>query len=231
MSYRRLGIVLTVALLIALALRAEEGGHGHYMPGAAASFIDAFPGRTGLALVPTFVGYEGDASRSQEIPIIGGVALRLDARADAVLLPVIYQTPLGLLGGHYAVGLVLPYVWAETTGQVTVGGQTARRHDAAEGLGDIALLPVVVGWTRGDLKADVRLIVYTPTGEYSKHDLANVGLNYWTFEPEVSVSYLSSKIGLQVSAFAGICINTDNEATDYRSGDQFHLEVTVAQHL
>jgi len=96
---------------------------------------------------------------------------------------------------------------------------------------DRILLPFMLGWVRGDLKYDMRLFVYTPTGEYDQDDLANVGKNYWTFEPVVSLSYISSKIGLEVSAFAGVDFNTKNDATDYQTGDQFHLDLTVAQHL
>jgi len=226
--------IFTLALLYSPALRAEEGGSGHYMPGASASFIDAMPGRTSLAAVPTYTYYQGEASGNRQIAIIGGTALRLDANFNAISVPVIYQTPLRLLGGNYAAGIVLPYAWVETTGSLTFANTnlpSGFRRDTASGLGDIALLPFTLAWTNQDLKYDARLFVYAPTGEYDQNDLANVGKNYWTFEPEVSISYLSSKIGLEVSAFAGLCFNTENEDTDYQSGTQFHLDMTVAQHL
>ncbi|MDX9974816.1 MAG: transporter, partial [FCB group bacterium] len=76
-----------------------------------------------------------------------------------------------------------------------------------------------------------RFGIYAPTGDFTKGKLANVGLNYWTFEPSVSFSYLSSKIGLEISAFTGMSFNTKNDATDYQSGDVFHLDLTVAEHL
>jgi len=231
---RELLTLLAAAALLAPTLRAEEGGSGHYLPGAAASFIDAFPGRTGLAAVPSFVYYDGGASTSRQITIIGGTALNLEGTAYAATLPLIYQTPLGLLGGHYAAGVVLPYGWVETTGTLTFANTnlpSGYRRDTANGLGDIALLPFMLGWTNGGLKYDVRLFIYAPTGEYDKEELANVGKNYWTFEPEISISYFGSKTGLELSAFAGICFNTENEATDYQTGAQFHLDMTVAEHL
>jgi len=234
MKNKTLVSLFTIALLFAPALRAEEGGSGHYMPGAAASFIDAFPGRTALAAVPTYTYYQGKAGGSRNIPIIGGTALNLDATAHATIVPLIYQTPFEVLGGHYAGGVVIPYVWVETTGRLNFANTnlpSGYRRDTANGLGDVALLPFMLGWTRGDLKYDLRLFVYTPTGEYDQNDLANVGKNYWSFEPEVSLSYLSSKIGLEVSAFAGVDFNTKNDDTDYQTGDQFHLDVTLAEHL
>jgi len=35
---------MTCVLSMATTARAEQGGSAHYMPGAMASFIDAFPG-------------------------------------------------------------------------------------------------------------------------------------------------------------------------------------------
>jgi hypothetical protein len=94
------------------------------------------------------------------------------------------------------------------------------------------LMPFMLGWTNGpDLKYDVRLGIYAPSGDYEVGKLANAGRNYWTFEPAVSVSWLSTKIGTEVSVFAGLDFNTENDATDYQSGTSFHLEGTVAQHL
>jgi hypothetical protein len=82
-----------------------------------------------------------------------------------------------------------------------------------------------------DFKYDARCAVFAPTGEYDQNQLANVGLGYWTFSPEVTFSWLSSKIGTEVSLFAGLDFNTKNTDADYQSGDLFHLDATVAQHL
>ncbi|MCB1128113.1 MAG: transporter, partial [Verrucomicrobiae bacterium] len=84
-------------------------------------------------------------------------------------LPLIYQTPLELLGGHYAGGAVFPYVWLDTSASLSFanpGLPSGFRRDTANGLGDIALLPFMLGWVRGDLKSDVRLFVYAPSGDY-----------------------------------------------------------------
>jgi hypothetical protein len=74
----------------------------------------------------------------------------------------------------------------------------------------------MLGWTGlgSELKYDVRLGVYGPTGDYDKGVLANVGKNYWTFETAVSFSYISSKIGLEVTAFAAMDFSTENNKTD-----------------
>jgi len=231
----------TAALLVLVALatglptcaRAEEGGSGHYVPGAAASFIDALPGRPGLAVANYFTFYQGSASLSRELPFGGLLVSGPEATFYADTVAAVYETPLRLLGGNYAVAIAISYVWVEVKGTVTAGGASRTVRDTADGLGDLTFYPFMLGWTAlgGDLKADVRFGIYAPTGDFREGRLANPGKNYWTFEPGGSISWLSSRIGLEVSAFTGFDINTKNDATDYQTGSQFHLDLTVAQHL
>ncbi len=234
-KYLAFGTLLAIAILAPVFSQAEEGGSGHYMPGANASFVDALPGKPGLAVANFFSFYDASA----EISKVGGlVTAGLDATAYADTLVALYQTPLKLLGGYYAIGMAIPYVWLEVKGEIQLtkpDGGTIKftKRDTANGFGDITVYPFMLGWTGlgGDLKYDVRLGIYVPTGDYKNGDLANVGKNYWTFEPAGSVSYISRKIGLELSAFAGLDFNTKNNDTEYRTGDQFHLDVTIAEHL
>jgi hypothetical protein len=105
--------------------------------------------------------------------------------------------------------------------------------DSADGLGDMSLIPFMLGWTNlaPDLKLDTRLTIYAPTGDYTQGRLANVGKNYWTFEPGIMASWISSKIGTEISLYTGVDFNTENDATQYTSGTSLHLDLTVAQHL
>jgi len=233
-------VSITCALALATASRAEEGGSAHYMPGATASFIDAFPGQPGgLAVLNYFTYYDANASRSRPLPFGGLLTANAHATAYADTLAGVYQTPWDVLGGGLAFGVAVPYVWLEVDGQAqrigpggTLGPAFSAR-DTANGVGDITLIPFMLGWTNllPDFKLDTRLGLYAPTGEYEKGRLANVGKNYWTFEPGIMGSWLSSKIGTEVSLYAGVDFNTRNDATDYQSGSSLHLDATVAQHL
>jgi len=224
-----LALAITACFLPSAA-RAEEGGSGHYAPGATADFIDTLPGKPALVIANAFTYYKGDAT--PPIDFAGKSVLHADATLYADSLFALYETPLRLFGGHYAVATVIPYVWLEVNGRVSVGPLTPKVSDSANGLGDITLYPFILGWTNAsDMKYDVRLGIYAPTGDYEKGKLANPGRNYWTFEPTVSFSWLSSKIGTEVTIFTGFDINTKNEDTDYQSGASFHLDGTVAQHL
>jgi len=226
--------LVALTILVPHSVQAEEGGSGHYMPGATASFIDTLPGKPGLAVANFFNYYSASASASKQLPTGGLLTGGLDATAYSDMVVALYLTPLKLLGGYYGVGMAIPYVWMEAEGTVTGPlGRTFSSSDTENGIGDITLYPFMIGWTglNGDLKYDVRFGIYAPTGDYEKGKLANVGKNYWTFEPAVSVSYISSKIGLELTSFAGMDFNTKNDDTDYQTGNQFHLDLTAAEHL
>ncbi len=227
------GALVACAIMLPVSIYAEEGGSGHYTPGATASFFDTLPGKPGLALANFFNYYDASAGITRQLPFAGSLTANIDATCYADILMAIYQTPLKLLGGSYAVATAIPYVWLEIKGNVSRGGRTISLRDSANGIGDIVVYPFMLGWVglNGDLKYDARLGIYTPTGDYEKGKLANLGKNYWTFEPAVSLSYISSKIGLEVSAFAGMDFNTKNNETEYQTGSQFHLDFTVAEHL
>ncbi len=233
-----LSVFMVSTILIPLSAHAEEGGSGHYTPGGTASFIDTLPTKPGLFVANYFSYYDADASISSPVPSGGLITAGLDARAYADTVAILYQTPLKLLGGYYGVGLIIPYVWVEAKGMVQltlpgVGTFEVARRDTDNGIGDIMLYPFMIGWNslNGELKYDIRLGIYTPTGNYEQGKLANVGKNYWTFEPAAAVSYISSRIGLELSAFAGVDFNTENNKTDYQTGTQFHVDLTAAEHL
>ncbi|MGO9375335.1 MAG: transporter [Syntrophobacteraceae bacterium] len=210
---------------------AAEGGIGHYVPGALADFGDMAP-PSGLALMNWYNYYNGSAGAGTQIEEGGLVAANLRATSNAEMVGAAYTSQYGILGGKFAAGLIIPYIWMNVTGSITgPRGNTFSRTDFANGMGDMVLMPFWLNWTCGDFKWAVLLDVYAPTGAYNTRQLANVGLNYWTFEPVVQFSYISKKIRLEISTTAGFDFNTENEATNYQSGDVFHIDATVAEHL
>jgi hypothetical protein len=231
---------ITCALALTATSRAEEGGSAHYLPGAAASFIDAFPGKPGgLAVLNYFTYYDASSPANLRLPIGGLLTENVDATVYADTIAAFYQTPWNVLGGGFAFGVAVPYVWLEVDAQAQrigpsgVPGPVFAARDTANGFGDMTIYPFMLGWTNlvKDLKLDLRLGIYAPTGEYEQGRLANVGKNYWTFEPGVMASWLSSKIGTEVSLYTGVDFNTENQDANYTSGTSLHLDLTVAQHL
>jgi hypothetical protein len=233
---KALGIAAIVAVLfggVAPSVRAEEGGSGHYAVGSMAAFIDTLPGLPGAwGIANFFMYYDGSASNTLPLPNAGQFVLGMHARAYVDTPLVMHETKTKLLGGDYGYAIGIPFIKLEVEGTVTgPQGNTYTTRDSATGLGDIVVYPLMIIWKKNDIKYIAQFGVYAPTGGYEEGRLANLGKNYWTFEPAAAISWISSKIGTEVTAYAGFDFNTRNNATDYLSGTSFHFDSTVAQHL
>ncbi|WP_295413852.1 transporter [uncultured Thiodictyon sp.] len=210
---------------------AAEGGVGHYLPGGMATLIDRPPTKPGWVVEPIVLHYEGSASASRAIPIAGTLTAGLRASSDAVMLGGLYTLTQTPFGAHYSLGAYVPYVWASVTAQLDTPLGTVRRRDRAAGFGDLTLIPAMLAWQTGFWQVSATLPVYAPTGQYQQGRLANPGLNYWTFDPTLGVSYGNDKSGLNASLYLGLAMNTENPATRYHSGSTLHLDASIQQLL
>lgn len=231
---RMVASIAILALAFITTARAEEGGVGHYAPGSFASFVDVLPDKPSVGVFNYFTYYNGDANASRQFPIAGRLALGVEATAYADTIGAFWTTPVKILGANYAVGVAIPFVWNSVTAQVTLpSGGKGQRSDSANGLGDMEFWPVALSWTalNKDLHVDFLGGIYAPTGGYETNRLANQGLGYWTFEPGLLVSYLGQKNGFEATTYIAYDFNTTNHNTNYQSGQVFHIDATVAQHL
>ena len=227
---------LACALALATAVHAEQSGAGHYASGGFSDFSTTAPAAPGWTFANLALWYDNArAGGDRGLPFGGSVAANIKVQQYAELPGVLYSPPFQILGAQPSVGLILPYIWVQVRalGDITtrLGERSPGRTDWASGFGDMVLLPAMLCWTNGDFKYGFQPLIFAPTGEYDKTKLANVGLGYWTFTPVVSFSWLSSKIGTEFSVFTGVDFNTKNDSADYQSGDIFHVDATLAQHL
>jgi len=218
-------------ILLPPSLPAEEGGSGHYLPGSIASFVDGTPS------APTFVtrlnAIYYDGSFGGALPVAGLAPVNVGAQSYAAGLTLLWRPKFELAPGlSYALSTTIPFVWLEVKGDLTAGARTVRRSSSVNGLGDMVLMPLMLNYTVSrDVHLDFRTGVYAPTGDYEIGRLANTGKNFWTIEPTVGFLYFGQKNGFEASVYAGLDFNTENEATSYQSGSQFHIDGTLAQHF
>jgi hypothetical protein len=224
-------VVAALALACPLAALAAEGGTGHYIPGGTATLIDLAPTKPGWVVEPIYLYYSGSAAPSREFPIAGSVAAGMSATSNALLLGGLYTFEQKVLGAHYSAGAFLPYVWMDVSADLNTTLGTVRRKDSASGIGDMTLIPVMLAWKSESWQYNALLPIYAPTGQYEAGRLANPGLNYWTFDPTVGVSYNNEKNGFNAALYAGIGLNTQNNATGYESGSMLHIDGSVQQLL
>jgi hypothetical protein len=206
---------------------AGEGGTSHVMPGANATLVDLPPTSPGGFVKPMYIHYRGDASA--KVPTAAGVIANLNADADTFVLGVGYGFEETVLGGaHYSVAAFLPYTWLSISGNSPARGGIGIQNDVS-GLGDLTLVPVLLGWKSEHWQYDFLMPIYAPTGSYQTGRLGNTGLNYWTFDPIVGVAYSNNQSGLTAAAHMGYAMNTENNATQYESGNVLHFDTAVQQ--
>jgi len=221
------GVLLAALSCVPLPTYAGEGGVSHILPGANATLVDLPPTSPGWFAKPMYVNYNGDASA--QIPTAAGITTNMHADVNTVIVGGGYgfeQTVLG--GAHYAAVAFLPYSWISISGDTAaLGGKQI--HNSVSGVGDLTVVPVLLGWKSDDWQYDFLMPIYAPTGSYEVGRLGNTGLNYWTFDPIVGFSYNNPKSGFNAAAHLGYAMNTENNATNYKSGDILHLDASIQQ--
>lgn len=221
-------------LLLSSQVQATEGGGSIYAGGNEDFMAGALP-PPGLHFINYFLWYHADEYRDLRInaPGIGGARARdifgedpdfdLDVFVNAFRF--IYVSKYKVLDGDLGFHLILPLM----SMNVDVSLPFAELSDNNAGLGDITFGPVV-GWHSKNLHFVAGLDFNAPTGDYDKDELANLGRNYWNFEPALAFTYLSDG-GFEVSAKLMYDFNLENPDTNYTSGQEFHFDYLIGQHI
>ncbi len=241
LSLKRLLLAVSVAFGIALicgsrTAMAEEGGTGHYFPGSMADIADAVPPDPAFIVRYNQIYYGGSAGKNQPLPIAGVTALGVHATSWGEGITLLWRPPLDLpKRWSYAMSATVPFLQVTIDANAVVpigGGINVERSGSLGSLGDLVVMPLMVNYNvNPSFNVNFRFAEYLPTGSYQLHRLANTGKNYATAEPTVAFMYLGPKNGREADLFIGFDFNTEDDATHYQTGTQFHMEGTLAQHL
>lgn len=208
------GAGLCLLATLHFGAHATEGGGSSYPMGAENYMSGAMP-PPGL-YSQFFVGhYEADSlrdNRGDKVPI------DFHVRANSLSPRLIWVTEQQLFGASLAFHAIVPLVDLK----VEVQGQSQSK----QGLGDIIFGPALGFHHSEKLHTILALDFIAPSGEYDRGDLANIGRNYWVVEPVLAVSYVDPA-GLNLDAKIMYDFNLRNDATDYRSGQELHMDYAV----
>ena len=223
--------VLLITLVVACAPTlsyAAEGGYSNYVPGTYGDFAAAVEPPSMFTIRNDIYYYQADGGRSVRSGLI-----EADADLEFIMdfLTLLYKPDIEILGAHYALGVFIPFVHADIDTGISIGNLQVRQQDDTFGLGDITLIPGILFWNRGNFHFTLAEYIVTPTGEYDTNDLANTGLNYWTFDTDFAVTYLNEKTGQDYSVNIGYSYNTENSDTNYQTGEEIHIDYMVNQFL
>jgi hypothetical protein len=149
-------------------------------------------------------------------------------------LTPVWVTPLEVLGGHLSFALTIPVgsvkLTTDSAFASSLGLGAAPRPDTTSSVGDI-YAHSFVGWHAGDLHWRLGATAIVPSGAYEEGALGNIALNRPAADVFGGVTWLDPKLGLEFSAIAGLTCNGENRATHYRTGNELHVDWTVARHF
>ena len=213
---------------ISTTAHAAEGGYTNYIPGTYGDF--------GMALAPTETWtlrndlYFYDASGEKSVRN-GRLELSTDLQFLMNFTTVLYKPEIEVVGGTFATGIFFPLVGVDIDASLASTSGSIATSDRTSGIGDIVLIPFAIFWNRENIHTSFSFLVITPTGSYSTDNLVNNGLNYWSFDTNFALTYLNPESGFEASCNLGYIYNSENQDTDYQSGQELHFDVALNQYL
>ena len=234
---RRNVLGLTVLLGIHAAMAGEaiaaEGATGVYLLGSKQDMAGFLP-PPGVYLVDMNYLYSGRANASLDF---GGVTLTGNIKADAYykIPTLLWVTPGQVLGGNFGVSLTAPIGWKDVSADATLTGPNGGTlsggvNDSDTAFGD-PLIGATLGWHTGNLHYSMNVLYNAPLGFWKTGNASNIGFNRSALDFTPAFTWLDPKIGFEVSAAAGMTFNFENPDTNYKTGNEFHVEWAVKQHL
>ncbi len=221
--------IAAIAILSATPALAVEGALGRPISGASINpYAGVVPPAPGWMLGISELYYQGNIGGGATIPVGVNLTLDLDLKASFTPITLTYIWDTHNPRWNFASAIALPIVWIEAEADVTIGPLTGKRKEDEFGLFDITLVPIVASYHISQTEhLSFGLTVWAPTGKYDSDDLANLGLNKWTFIPTVAYTKVFAKPNIELSASLGVHFSTENHDTDYKDGILTDLEFTV----
>lgn len=221
-----LAAVLAVSAAIPSAV-AGEGGSSHYMAGTQGDFVMALIGPKGFYVRNDLLYLSGDIG---SVTLGNRVYASASQRVWTDMIKAIYLSDVGILGGRFAAVLTVPVVFNAKVSGNLVAPPVGERSGSRSGIADVTATGFL-NWNHGMSHFSSGVNVYIPVGGYNPDDIINRGRNYWSFVPTFSYTWLHPKRGHEFSGTTGVFLNTTNNATHYKTGNEWYGDFVAAQHL
>ncbi|WP_441227947.1 SphA family protein [Tardiphaga sp. 20_F10_N6_6] len=214
--------------------RAAEGATGAYLLGTRGPGAGITP-PPGVYFQDDTYFYSGKLGGGRTLPT-GGLLVANVSQETWINLPTtIWVTPAKIFGGDLAFSLTTPFGEPRVNANLLVnsprfGPIGVNAVDSELALSDF-FINSFVGWHSGNFHWQVGVGGVIPSGTYVPGQLSNASLNRPAIDVFTALTWLDPTLGWDLSASAGFTFNQPNTATDYKSGDEFHLEWAATKYL
>ncbi|HEY2358329.1 MAG TPA: transporter [Phenylobacterium sp.] len=223
---------LFVGAIWAQGAQASEGGSSVYLLGSGGPGAAILPPIQGVFLANTLYYYDGKATGGKDFLLGGNLVTGLKAKITADFASVLWVPSTAFLGDTtLALGVALPVGYPDVNVSAVITGPLGNSFDVSRSqsawiVGD-PLVITSLGWKRGNVSVQASNLINIPAGDYRKGQLANLAFHRWADDFSLATTWHDDKVGWDVSGKAGLTFNGKNDATQYRTGTEFHLEGSV----
>ena len=215
--------------------KAAESAVGVYLLGARGPMAGFTP-PPGVYFQDDTYFYDGKISGGRSLPFGGLLVANVSATTWMNLPTTMWVTPAKILGGDLAFSATVP-----TFGEPRVNASLlvnsprlgpigANVTDARVNLSDF-LVSSFLGWHSGNFHWQLGVSGVIPSGSYVTGQLSNASLNRPAVDVFGTLTWLDPAIGVDLSMAMGVTFNQVNRATDYKTGDEFHLEWAASKYI
>jgi hypothetical protein len=209
--------------------KAAEYGFSNYRLGGLAFGAGVIPPLPGLYVSAVTGVYSGEIKGTLNF---AGVPLSAGAKVEAFTTAanVLYVPEKKLFGGSLGLSVTVPIGHVDLDATVSAGPLAGSRSVDGWGLGDITPM-LQLGWQQGSLSHQVYIQGFLPTGRYDVGFVPIIGLNRPGIDTGWTFTWTDPSTKLQFNGGLGITFNFENEATNYRSGNEFHFEWAIGREI
>jgi hypothetical protein len=227
-------LVIWAGFIITSAHAAEDG-KSFFIGGLAGPMSGVLP-PPGTYIASDTIIASAKAGANEAIPDAGLLTVGLQGDTLAEFLSVIWVAPKQVLGGNFALGAGMiagradAQVNAILSSIVPVESSSADLDDKVTAFGDPVLI-AKLGWHNGPFHWNIGSILNIPVGQYDAGQLVNMGFNRWIIDVTAGFTYFDPKKGIEITVTPGVTFNGKNSDTNYRTGTEFHVDLTAMAHI
>jgi hypothetical protein len=214
--------------------RAAEAGLGDYLLGSRSNGAGITP-PPGVYFQDDTYYYDAKIGGGKSLPFGGLLVANVSTQTWLNLPTTLWVTPAKILGGDLAFSLT------SSVGEPRVGASLLVNSPR---LGPIGLnvtddqtrlsdffIQSFIGWQAGNFHWQLGIGGVAPSGTYVAGELSNASLNRPAVDVFGTFTWLDPAIGWDLSTAAGVTFNQANTATNYTTGDEFHLEWAATKYI
>jgi hypothetical protein len=223
---------------------------GHYSP-AFSNIRDMGRGAPGLAIVLynqymfTNKYADRDGNLYSDIPLdyffpeLPAVDLNVELGSFATVPAFFYGVPKPVLGGaQWMIGVVPNYIRADASiitdqrGGIINPDLNQEASATLTGFGDLYVAPLGLTWSLDHWDFTFYYGFTAPTGRYETGADDNIGLGFWTHQPQI-FTYYYPNVDQSTAFMLGLTYenNTKVKGEDFNPGNRFSLEYGISQYV